>query len=301
MVEDVTLRITRLRDLGGVVWYVRNGEICGWPTSRRDGPGPPSTFLSPTTRTSTRSAARSKAVAEDMYGDPLYDDMLLGRPTYAGVERRSAGRRCSSRSSPKPHRRNRSHSPGRSGRRSGRFRPRGYPGADGRATLPARRRGATAGPVETTVPTLMNARGRRLAWAHEHALRTVRWRAVLHRPGRRLLPGSGPGSRIAPHVPRAGTSVPLSAGCGCFWNSTGRAENLLGRTWAPKLRMRHARSKSPTTTVTSGSSTCARRLGQPRAPGRAGPRHGTTWSWPRSRWSTSQPPRSEGMLLDPPG
>ena len=27
VVEDVTLRITRLRDLSGVVWYVRNGEI----------------------------------------------------------------------------------------------------------------------------------------------------------------------------------------------------------------------------------------------------------------------------------
>ena len=26
-VEDVTLRITRLRDMSGVVWYVRNGEV----------------------------------------------------------------------------------------------------------------------------------------------------------------------------------------------------------------------------------------------------------------------------------
>ena len=122
------------------IWAVSFGtcamaRFCGWPTSRRgwvlaavDIPVAYDENLDKVRRT-------IEAVAEDMYGDPLYDDMLLGRPTYAGVEAVS-GRRCSSRSSPKPHRRSRSHSPGRSGRRSGRFRPRGYPGADGRATLP---------------------------------------------------------------------------------------------------------------------------------------------------------------------
>ena len=63
--------------------------------------------------------------------------------------------------------------------------------------------------------------------------------------------GSGPGSRIAPLFPSR-TSVPLSAGCGCFWNSTGEGRNLLAERGHPKLRMRYARSKSPTTTVTSG-------------------------------------------------
>ena len=39
-VEDVTLRVTRLRDRNGVIWYVRNGEILrvgnqsqGWSTA----------------------------------------------------------------------------------------------------------------------------------------------------------------------------------------------------------------------------------------------------------------------------
>ncbi len=44
-VEDVTLRVTRLRDASGVVWYVRNGEIArignrsqGWSTALVDIP-----------------------------------------------------------------------------------------------------------------------------------------------------------------------------------------------------------------------------------------------------------------------
>ncbi len=44
-VEDVTLRVTRLRDVTGVVWYVRNGEILrignrsqGWSTATVDVP-----------------------------------------------------------------------------------------------------------------------------------------------------------------------------------------------------------------------------------------------------------------------
>ena len=53
-VEEVTLRITRLRDGDGVVWYIRNGEIlrlgnrsqgwrsstCSWPTPTTS-PGSP--------------------------------------------------------------------------------------------------------------------------------------------------------------------------------------------------------------------------------------------------------------------
>ena len=44
-VEDVTLRVTRLRDASGIVWYVRNGEIVrignrsqGWSTALVDIP-----------------------------------------------------------------------------------------------------------------------------------------------------------------------------------------------------------------------------------------------------------------------
>ncbi|MEZ5186567.1 MAG: mechanosensitive ion channel family protein [Candidatus Nanopelagicales bacterium] len=86
VVEDVTLRITRLRDLSGVVWYVRNGEILrvanqsqGWVLAAVDIPVAYDENLD-----KVREAV--EAVSEDMYGDPQYDEMLLGRPTYAGVE-----------------------------------------------------------------------------------------------------------------------------------------------------------------------------------------------------------------------
>ena len=86
VVEDVTLRITRLRDLSGVVWYVRNGEILrvanqsqGWVLATVDIPVAYDENLD-------KVRECINAVAEDMYGDPQYDDMLLGKPTYAGVE-----------------------------------------------------------------------------------------------------------------------------------------------------------------------------------------------------------------------
>lgn len=85
-VEEVTLRITRLRDLSGVVWYVRNGEILrvanrsqGWTMASIDIPVAYDEDLE-----KVRSIV--EAVAVDMDDDPAYDDMLLGRPEWAGVE-----------------------------------------------------------------------------------------------------------------------------------------------------------------------------------------------------------------------
>ena len=86
VVEDVQLRITRLRDLQGVVWYVRNGEILrvanqsqGWVLA---------TVEIPVAYDENLDTVRHcvEAVAEDMYSDPQYDDMLLGKPAYVGVE-----------------------------------------------------------------------------------------------------------------------------------------------------------------------------------------------------------------------
>lgn len=85
-VEDVQLRITRVRDLTGVVWYVRNGEILrvgnksqGWTLASVDVPIAYDEDLE-------RVRAVVEAVAEDMDSDPAYDDELLGKPQYAGVE-----------------------------------------------------------------------------------------------------------------------------------------------------------------------------------------------------------------------
>ncbi len=85
-VEEVALRYTRLRDLTGVVWYVRNGEILrvanrsqGWTLAVVDIPVAYNEDLD-------RVREIVERVAADMDEDPDYDDLLLGRPSFAGVE-----------------------------------------------------------------------------------------------------------------------------------------------------------------------------------------------------------------------
>lgn len=85
-VEEVALRYTRLRDPSGVVWYVRNGEILrvanrsqGWTLAIVDIPIAYNENLD-------RVREIVEAVAVDMDEDPDYDDLLLGRPSFAGVE-----------------------------------------------------------------------------------------------------------------------------------------------------------------------------------------------------------------------
>jgi len=85
-VEDVTMRMTRLRDASGVVWYVRNGEIRrignrsqGWSTALVDLPV---------------GAEESAQHVIDVLGaamtafdaDPAWSEHLLEAPTVAGVE-----------------------------------------------------------------------------------------------------------------------------------------------------------------------------------------------------------------------
>jgi moderate conductance mechanosensitive channel len=85
-VEDVALRFTRLRDPSGVVWYVRNGEILrvanrsqGWTMAIVDIPIAYNEDID-------RVRQIVESVAIDMDEDPDYDDLLLGRPQFAGVE-----------------------------------------------------------------------------------------------------------------------------------------------------------------------------------------------------------------------
>ena len=85
-VEEVALRYTRLRDLSGIVWYVRNGEILrvanksqGWTLAVVDIPVAYNADLD-----KVRDIIESVAI--DMDEDPTYDDMLLGKPMFAGVE-----------------------------------------------------------------------------------------------------------------------------------------------------------------------------------------------------------------------
>ncbi len=85
-IEEVTLRVTRLRDMSGVVWYVRNGEILrvanrsqGWTLSIVDVPVAYDENIDHIRELVER-------LAEDMDDDPSYDEILLGKPQFAGVE-----------------------------------------------------------------------------------------------------------------------------------------------------------------------------------------------------------------------
>lgn len=85
-VEDVTLRVTRLRDGNGVIWYVRNGEIVrvgnrsqGWSTAIVDLPV-----------SYTEDAERVMGVLREamqlMDDDPNWHDKLVETPTVVGIE-----------------------------------------------------------------------------------------------------------------------------------------------------------------------------------------------------------------------
>jgi len=85
-VEEVDLRVTRLRDLGGVVWYVRNGEILrvanrsqGWTVATVDVPVAYDEDLEKVRVVIDR-------VGKEMLEDPAFAGMLLSAPQYAGVE-----------------------------------------------------------------------------------------------------------------------------------------------------------------------------------------------------------------------
>jgi small conductance mechanosensitive channel len=85
-VEEVTLRVTRVRDMSGVVWYVRNGEILrvgnrsqGWTMAVVDVPIAYNEDLD-------RVRRIVEEVGTRMDADPAFDGILFGTPAYAGVE-----------------------------------------------------------------------------------------------------------------------------------------------------------------------------------------------------------------------
>jgi small-conductance mechanosensitive channel len=85
-VEDVTLRVTRLRDGNGVVWYVRNGEIIrignrsqGWSTAIVDLPVA-------YTEDIERVQDIIREAMRQFDQDPNWHDRLVEEPAVAGVE-----------------------------------------------------------------------------------------------------------------------------------------------------------------------------------------------------------------------
>jgi small conductance mechanosensitive channel len=86
-VEAVGLRTTRLRDVNGTVWYVRNGEVVrvgnksqGYARVVLDVP------IAANDDIETASAAMS-AVAHELYGDENWAHEFLDEPVIEGVER----------------------------------------------------------------------------------------------------------------------------------------------------------------------------------------------------------------------
>ena len=85
-VEEVGLRVTRLRDASGVVWYIRNGEVVrignrsqGWSTATVDA----SVSYA---ENAERVIALIERVAEEFYADADWADRLLEKPDVVGVE-----------------------------------------------------------------------------------------------------------------------------------------------------------------------------------------------------------------------
>lgn len=85
-VENVSLRVTQLRDGTGMTWYVRNGEIVrignktqGWSTALVDIPIAYDQDVE-------KAISVIREVVSAMDDDDAYKDILLEEPTVAGVE-----------------------------------------------------------------------------------------------------------------------------------------------------------------------------------------------------------------------
>lgn len=90
-VEEVTLRITRVRDMQGVVWYVRNGEIVrianrsqGWQLGSVDVPVA-------SDEDPEKAIKIIKGALEGMEEEQPWSRVILEPPTVAGVESIVAG------------------------------------------------------------------------------------------------------------------------------------------------------------------------------------------------------------------
>ena len=85
-VEEVTLRVTRLRSADGVVWYIRNGEILrvgntsqGTPVATID--------VQVAARADSRTVVEVLTGAmEELAASPEGDQQLLGVPSVAGIQ-----------------------------------------------------------------------------------------------------------------------------------------------------------------------------------------------------------------------
>ncbi len=85
-VEAVSLRVTRLRDVNGTVWYVRNGEILrvghqsqNWARTVLD-------VSIPYREDLARVSRVLQEVAEDLWHDDDFEDVIIEQPEVWGIE-----------------------------------------------------------------------------------------------------------------------------------------------------------------------------------------------------------------------
>lgn len=90
-VENVSLRVTQLRDANGVTWYVRNGEIVrignksqGWSTAIVDIPVAYDEDVE-------RAQRLIREVVEKLDDEPPWDEKLLEEPEVVGIESIAGG------------------------------------------------------------------------------------------------------------------------------------------------------------------------------------------------------------------
>jgi len=85
MVESVTLRVTRLRSLDGVVWYVPNGDIRTVGNDTENDSQALVDVVVPTGTDLMAAGAAAQAAAAEMTGEERWKSVLVGEPVFAGV------------------------------------------------------------------------------------------------------------------------------------------------------------------------------------------------------------------------
>jgi small-conductance mechanosensitive channel len=89
-VEDVTLRITRLRAVDGTVWYVPNGEVRKVGNASMEWSRAIIDLLVPYDADLVKVEAAVKQAGADMAADPAWSEDVIDQPEYWGVHSTSA-------------------------------------------------------------------------------------------------------------------------------------------------------------------------------------------------------------------
>jgi moderate conductance mechanosensitive channel len=85
-VEAVSLRVTRLRDVNGTVWYVRNGEILRVGNQSQNWARTVLDVTFPYREDITRVRRVLQEVADDLWHDDDYDHVIIEQPEVWGIE-----------------------------------------------------------------------------------------------------------------------------------------------------------------------------------------------------------------------